>query len=65
MNKKVFIILSTMLLIAGLTAYSCKDELNEELTGSIVGTIADKTTGERSDCKRNFGAGWKIGHYGQ
>ena len=46
MNKKVFIILSTMLLIAGLTAYSCKDELNEELTGSIVGTIADKTTGE-------------------
>ena len=44
--KKVFPILTAVLLLIGLTAYSCKDELVEEFTGSIVGTVADRTTGE-------------------
>lgn len=44
--KKVFPILTAGLLLIGLTAYSCKDELVEEFTGSIVGTVADRTTGE-------------------
>ena len=32
--------------LAVLVCYSCKDELEKELTGSIIGTVADATTGE-------------------
>ena len=44
--KKVLRIFLAALMLAGLALYSCKDELAQELTGSIIGTVADATTGE-------------------
>ena len=44
--KKVLWIFLVTLMLAGLALYSCKDELVQELTGSILGTVADATTGE-------------------
>ena len=44
--KKVLWIFLAALMLAGLALYSCKDELAQELTGSIIGTVADATTGE-------------------
>lgn len=44
--KKALWIISTALVLAALVLYSCKDELAQELTGSILGTVADATTGE-------------------
>lgn len=44
--KKVFWLLVSVIPLAVLVCYSCKDELEKELTGSIIGTVADATTGE-------------------
>lgn len=44
--KKVFWLLVSVLPLIVLACYSCKDELEKELTGSIIGTVADATTGE-------------------
>ena len=44
--KKVLWIFLAALMLAGLALYSCKDELAQELTGNILGTVADATTGE-------------------
>ena len=44
--KKVLWIFLAALMLTGLALYSCKDELAQELTGSILGTVADATTGE-------------------
>lgn len=45
MKRRYVIIASLLLIIAGVTFHSCKEEL-EDLTGYIVGTVSDKTTGE-------------------
>lgn len=42
--KRLFTILT--LLLAVLAMYSCNDELEQEFTGSIIGTVADASTGE-------------------
>ena len=44
--KKVLWIFLAALMLTGLALYSCKDELAQELTGNILGTVADATTGE-------------------
>lgn len=44
--KKALWIISAALILTALALYSCKDELAQELTGSILGTVADATTGE-------------------
>lgn len=44
--KKVFWLLVSVLPLIVLACYSCKDELEKELTGSIIGTVVDAATGE-------------------
>ena len=44
--KNILWILITSLLLTCFTLNSCKDNLEQEVTGSIIGTVADATTGE-------------------
>lgn len=47
--KYSVIIAAQLFCVVGLV--SCKDELAQELTGSIIGTVADATTGEPESIK--------------
>ncbi len=44
--KKFLSVFLPLAFLAGILIFSCNDEIVTELTGSIIGNISDKTTGE-------------------
>lgn len=44
--KKVLLAVLSAIVVSVIAICACKDELGDEMTGDIVGTVADMTTGE-------------------